>query len=364
MLKAPETFGESALAAAEEVRTRATHVYAGADGATLLVWSVGAIETLVGFSLQEASTALNNRRMLEEAAFGGRPLADGLSKEQEDALLGGLEEHFVADNGTTLVSEGEMDANLYLIRSGEVCVTWAQTTQTETDKGALKKVVAAAQPLLTLGRGKCFGEQALVPKDGRRRHKRKLSVVVTNAPLVLLVLSPAVIESLMAHDWFCVWLARLSAHITDTGTPGVDAIVAESLEPHSAKTASGSRLPVAASAVTPALAAAAAADLLGGSRQAEAEAEGAAGRRGRAAPEGKGAAAKPKEGSPAGAQRRRGAGQSSRGGTSTQPAHGGRSRAAGGAGAQGAQGARNNHATTAAQRTKASAPRDRPARKR
>ncbi len=81
-LVAPETFGESALAAADEVRRRTASLRAGENGATVVSWAVSAVETLVGFSLQAASFALNNRKMLQEVKIGARSLAEGLTREE------------------------------------------------------------------------------------------------------------------------------------------------------------------------------------------------------------------------------------------------------------------------------------------
>ena len=92
-LVAPETFGESALAAADEVRIRTASLRAGETGATVVSWAVSAIETLVGFSLQAASFALNNRKMLQEVKIGTRSLAEGLSREEMVGARGGPNRH-------------------------------------------------------------------------------------------------------------------------------------------------------------------------------------------------------------------------------------------------------------------------------
>ena len=66
---------------------------------------------------------LNNRRMLSEVMVGGdRPLAEGLDKEQMDQLLDAFELHIFADDAPTIVSEGELDQIMYIVRSGEASV--------------------------------------------------------------------------------------------------------------------------------------------------------------------------------------------------------------------------------------------------
>lgn len=62
---APETFGESALFGDDALRVRAVAVKAGKYGATIVKWSVMAIETLIGFELHANSERLYNRKMLE-----------------------------------------------------------------------------------------------------------------------------------------------------------------------------------------------------------------------------------------------------------------------------------------------------------
>lgn len=66
----PESFGESALFAADELRVRQASIIACDGGATLLVWSVSSVETLVGFELQAASTKLYDRKMIESVRVG------------------------------------------------------------------------------------------------------------------------------------------------------------------------------------------------------------------------------------------------------------------------------------------------------
>lgn len=64
-MQRPETFGESALFPEDDMRVRRSTVAAGADGATVVMFRVSAIETLIGYELQAASLALFNRKMLE-----------------------------------------------------------------------------------------------------------------------------------------------------------------------------------------------------------------------------------------------------------------------------------------------------------
>ena len=105
------------------MRTRTSHVHAGEEGATLIFWSSSAIETLAGFTLQEASSAFSNRKMLQDVSICKRSLAEGLEKEQMDLLLDSMVEQTISDSREVVLSEGELDANLYIIRSGEATVS-------------------------------------------------------------------------------------------------------------------------------------------------------------------------------------------------------------------------------------------------
>ena len=87
------------------------------------------------------------------------------------------------------------------------------------------------QRLVSLTRGMCFGEQALIAlgKERMRRSKRKIAIVVTKPPLVLLVLSPRIVNELASLEWFDEWLDSFREHIGATMRPGVDAVVVHEL---------------------------------------------------------------------------------------------------------------------------------------
>ena len=91
-LGAPESLGESALAAETEHRVRSSSVFAGPSGACVLVWPVSCLETVVGFELQAESLALQNRKLIERASCGGGvpSIARNLSRAQVDTLLSAL----------------------------------------------------------------------------------------------------------------------------------------------------------------------------------------------------------------------------------------------------------------------------------
>ena len=240
-------------------------MHAGEEGATLIFWSSSAIETLAGFTLQEASSAFSNRKMLQDVCVCKRSLAEGLEKEQMDLLLDSMVEQTISDVKEVVLSEAELDANLYIIRSGEATVRalqpktvsspspkhptcrnppshhlrapvlycwrlsqamWTPPPRQEKDAPPVKQ-----QRLVSLSRGMCFGEQALMAlsKERMRRTKRKTAILVTKPPLVLLVLTPSIVNELTSLTWFDAWLEGLTEHIGATLVPGVDAIVAQKL---------------------------------------------------------------------------------------------------------------------------------------
>ena len=65
---------------------------------------------------------------MHQVRVGGRSIAQGLSKEQIDELLGAMEElsisgpisgSLIGEPASPIVSAGELDASLYIVRSGE-----------------------------------------------------------------------------------------------------------------------------------------------------------------------------------------------------------------------------------------------------
>ena len=70
----PESFGEAALFADGEHRVRRATIRAAAGGATLVRWSVAAIETTVGYALQGSSTKVFNLKMLAQVRLHGEAL--------------------------------------------------------------------------------------------------------------------------------------------------------------------------------------------------------------------------------------------------------------------------------------------------
>lgn len=216
-IKPPETMGESALAADDDMRVRTSSILAGEDGATVISWAVSAIETLVGFDLQAGYNALNNRRMLQDVKIGDRYLASGLEKDQMDLLLESMEE--VSHTAKhMLVTEGEMDSNLYIIRTGDASITWEGCTPSQA---------------IHLKRGDCYGEQSIVSKEAMRRAKRKTNVLVSSKcpTLVAGVISTRVVEEMRSqYDWFDGWWQALVEHVAATAVPGLDAVVVAKLQ--------------------------------------------------------------------------------------------------------------------------------------
>ena len=71
-MEAPATFGEAGLFGDDSLRVRGASVRAASTGATIVKWSVLAIETLIGFELHAQSERLYNRKMLESVQLGPR----------------------------------------------------------------------------------------------------------------------------------------------------------------------------------------------------------------------------------------------------------------------------------------------------
>ena len=219
-LHPPDTFGESALFADDAQRVRKAALIAGPDGATVVVWKVSAIETLLGFELQAASDQLLERKMLESVRCGAWPLVEGLGKEGMDALLGAMKRR-THTRGEVVAGEGEPDDTLTIIVSGEVAIT-----RTKPETGAIAT-------LATLGRGDCFGEQCLLALLGKgsskgssdRFTRRRTGVAAHGeAPLAVLSLTLAAMEALVASGALPeTWVLQLAHDLADGATVGVDA---------------------------------------------------------------------------------------------------------------------------------------------
>ncbi len=126
-------------------------------------------------------------------------------------------EELACTENEVITPEGELDSNMYIIRSGEAAVVW--------NHGGTR------HRLMTLRRGSCYGEQVLAAREGMRKLKRKMSVEALPgaSPIVMLVLTPTVVEELSSLDWFQSWSTKLGLHITETAVAGVDAVVVHKL---------------------------------------------------------------------------------------------------------------------------------------
>lgn len=219
----PFVLGESAFSASDEVRVRGSSLHAGKGGATVISWAVAAIETLVGFRLHAASYALINRQILQKVQIAGRAFAEGLGEQQMDDIIELMEEQTVLTNELVLPDK-EIDASLYIIRSGEALVTWDGQPPTEA-------------PILR--RGDCFGEQAVsnmtlnvsrspaAGRDARRKAPPRRTRVVTSPlhpALTCMVLTENVVNELSTRDWFPDWWDKFVEHVLSTAAPGVDAV--------------------------------------------------------------------------------------------------------------------------------------------
>ncbi len=226
----PESFGESALFAADELRVRQASIVACAGGATVLVWSVSAIETLVGFELQAASIQLYDRKMIESVKIGPRLLLSGLSKDGIDALLRAMCEKTFNDR-EVVSGEGDFDGGLFVIKKGEATVQRTEEIHrraSSVPEGTFEPTQRRLVTLATLRHGDCFGELSLIPDDlvaqastqGRDDRRSKVKVrrrtsVLAHGPLTVLFL-PATEEAYREHA------AALTASIEASGV-GADA---------------------------------------------------------------------------------------------------------------------------------------------
>jgi len=204
----PESFGESALFPDDELRVRRAAVAAGEQGAVVVRWHVSAIETLIGFELQQASLALFNRKMLESVTCAKRTLVDGLQKDEMDALIA-LMVRRTFEPREVLADEGDFDHAFYIVESGEALV---------------KKGEGAKSEIVTLKRGDCFGEQALVPRDALKQTKRKASVIA-KGPQNVVCLSLAPEHFHRMHGHIEGWMRQLTADIAATAIGGIDSVV-------------------------------------------------------------------------------------------------------------------------------------------
>ena len=82
----------------------------------------------------------------------------------QDLLLESMEE-LACTEDEVITPDGELDTNLYIIRSGEAAVVWNHN--------------GTRHRLMTLRRGHCYGEQVLASREKMRKIKRKMSVVRT-----------------------------------------------------------------------------------------------------------------------------------------------------------------------------------------
>jgi CRP-like cAMP-binding protein len=212
-MRVQESFGESALFADDELRTRQAAIYAGRGGASILCWDVSKIETLVGFELQAASTQLFNRKMLESARCAGRLLVEGLETGAVDALAAAMVERVTPPLGV-LCEEGAYDDALRMVKSGSAVVRRAAKTA----------------DIAELRRGDCVGESALLPPEvlpNGKRSRRKTSIVAQGGtPLVTLALSESsLLDAAMQNNRLHAWRNVVIETIASRHTAGIDWIV-------------------------------------------------------------------------------------------------------------------------------------------
>ena len=205
----PETFGESALMG----RVRLATVTTEGAGATVLRWSVRALETMVGYLLRSSSGQDLSRKVLSQVSLMGKSLLSNLSTDNIEALLAvTTEEHYEADR--TVVYEGEVDKALYIIKSGE----------------AIVRTGASTENLCVLSRGECFGEASFLLAGATIKPAKRNASVVANTSLVLVVLSASALRQLkLDFDGLRSWadeLIQRAVHQTHV-TSGLDWVVAD-----------------------------------------------------------------------------------------------------------------------------------------
>ena len=176
--------------------------------------------------LQEASLALFNRKMLKSVMCAGRMLVANLSEEDVDAVFRAMHRKTYGC-GDVIASKGEIDEALCIIESGEV------TVAKDADSGG-------GMPILTLKRGDCFGEQALVTAAatpaGRRAQgaRRKSSIIVPAGAtsVVTLKLTPQTFQRLRECASLDEWATQLVGDIGARAAKGVDAVGGQGGERH------------------------------------------------------------------------------------------------------------------------------------
>jgi len=197
VMKPPTSFGESALYAEEELRTRNAAVHAGLMGCTILAFDVAHIEALIGFSLHAKSVHSYNRKMLVSVQIGGSPITEGLSAAEIDWLVEALVEES-HESGEVVGGEGTADDKLQIIKRGTATVT------TTKGKNGPEKAVLQV--------GDYFGELSLIKKRSRRA-----SVIADPPHLLTISLSADLVKENTALDEWREALFRKDAASTSGG---------------------------------------------------------------------------------------------------------------------------------------------------
>ena len=219
VMEAPATFGEAGLFGDDSLRVRGASVRAASTGATIVKWSVLAIETLIGFELHAQSERLYNRKMLESVQLGPRRFTLGLREPQGvDALLDRLQLKAFKP-GQQIIGDGSFDELLFFVKRGRVVSRHVHTTRFD------KQVTTLA----TLDRGDLFGEQSLLGAtriNEVKQSRRRVALYAADGdePLVCLAVSPQDLKEKDAAE-FAGWIDELSNDIFTNGVLGIDAVV-------------------------------------------------------------------------------------------------------------------------------------------
>ena len=200
-----EAFGETSLFPDEDMRTRITGAHAAeGTGCKLVKIKSSAVETFLGFELQQAAIPFVHRRLLSMTTCAKRSLALGLRKDEMEALLGVMEER-AWEPKDVVAPEGEMDESMFLIKRGHAIVKRGERGE-----------------LATLKRGDCFGEQALVPAEVLKKGKRRGSVIASGTDnLVTLSLSADSLQALRDLDPMAGFPSLAEKSLTDDSLDGM-----------------------------------------------------------------------------------------------------------------------------------------------
>ena len=225
----PDAFGEVALFPDDAMRVRSSAIVANDEKTQLIKLPTRAVETLLGYELQDAAVPIVHRKFLSSGTICGRSIAQGLTKDDMDLVLSTVEERTWQPR-EVIAPLGELNDAMHIIKRGLAVVRAADSSV-----------------LGTYQRGDVFGEEALVALT-HKQHKRKTSVIVSaHEELVTLSLTAENLQSLKNQDplysmmipqaasagggtGIGSWVDSLTALIDKESIHGVDSILVEKVQ--------------------------------------------------------------------------------------------------------------------------------------